>query len=67
MESLDNRFTSQVNFKGIYFSLCIGECPSNSPFLKNNGGIKYYYMSKLSIIFKEWRVVNNMYRGEARV
>jgi hypothetical protein len=24
-------------------------------------------LSKLSIIFKEWRVVNNMYRGGARV
>jgi hypothetical protein len=24
-------------------------------------------LSKLSIIFKEWRVVNNMYRGRARV
>jgi hypothetical protein len=23
-------------------------------------------LSKLSIIFKEWRVVNNMYRGGAR-
>ena len=26
----------------LYLSLCIGECPSNSPFLKNN-------------VFKEWR------------
>jgi hypothetical protein len=24
-------------------------------------------LSKLSIIFREWRVVNNMYRGGARV
>ena len=24
-------------------------------------------LSKLSILFKEWRVVNNMYRGGARV
>jgi hypothetical protein len=24
-------------------------------------------LSKLSIIFKEWRVANNMYRGGARV
>jgi hypothetical protein len=24
-------------------------------------------LCKLSIIFKEWRVVNNMYRGGARV
>jgi hypothetical protein len=55
-------------------SLCIGECPSNSPFLKNNGAEApkgprpiVNLLSKLSIIFKEWGVVNNVYRGGARV
>jgi hypothetical protein len=68
--------------------LSIGECPSNSPFLKNNGaeapkgprsiGFKEWRDTRtfsnlksthctLIIIFKEWRVVNNMYRGGARV
>jgi hypothetical protein len=35
--------------------LSIGECPSNSPFLKNNGAEAS--KAKLSIIFKEWRVI----------
>jgi hypothetical protein len=34
-------------------TLCIGECPSNSPFLKNNGAEAP--KGARSIVFKEWR------------
>ena len=33
--------------------LCIGECPSNSPFLKNNGAEAP--KGQRPIVFKEWR------------
>ena len=33
--------------------LCIGECPSNSPFLKNNGAEAP--KGPKPIVFKEWR------------
>jgi hypothetical protein len=35
------------------FTLSIGECPSNSPFLKNNGADAPY--GPRPIVFKEWR------------
>ena len=34
-------------------TLCIGECPSNSPFLKNNG--TEAPKGARPIVFKEWR------------
>ena len=34
-------------------TFCIGECPSNSPFLKNNGAEAP--KGPRSIVFKEWR------------
>ena len=33
--------------------ICIGECPSNSPFLKNNGAETP--KGARPIVFKEWR------------
>ena len=36
-----------------YTCLCIGECPSNSPFLKNNGAEAPEWQRP--IVFKEWR------------
>ena len=57
----------------------IANCDLAEKQLRNNTDPKIVYfialkstcdvnlLSKLSIIFKEWRVVNNMYRGGARV
>jgi hypothetical protein len=44
-----------ILFTNVFFSwsLCIGECPSNSPFLKNNGAESTKGPSP--IVFKEWR------------
>jgi hypothetical protein len=42
--------------------VCIG---NNAILLKSTCDVNL--LSKLSIILKEWRVVNNMYRGGARV
>jgi hypothetical protein len=46
------------------WTLCIGECPSNSPFLKNNGAEAP--KGQRPIVFKEWRDTKtfSIYRTE---
>ena len=39
-----------ITFSGVFLAFRIGECPSNSPFLKNNGA-----EGPSPIVFKEWR------------
>jgi hypothetical protein len=42
-----------ITFSGDFLAFRIGECPSNSPFLKNNGAEAPKGPSP--IVFKEWR------------